>query len=160
MGKKPPVTPAIRALRAAKVDYEPFEYAYVERGGTQASSTALQTEEYRVIKTLIFEDDRGKPCLILMHGDHSVSSGALARAAGAKSMKPARPEKAQKWTGYQVGGTSPFGLRSSMTMLVEETILQLDRVWVNGGKRGFLVCLSPSVFTEVLGAKPVQVGVP
>jgi len=159
MGKKPPVTPAIRALRAAKVPYEIFEYPYVERGGTSASSKALGVSEYQVIKTLVFEDEQGNPWMILMHGDHSVSSGALAKAAGTKSMKPARPDKAEKWTGYQVGGTSPFGTRRPIPLMVEESILSLEKVWVNGGKRGFLLQLHPNVFLTVLKAQSVMVGV-
>ena len=159
MGKKPPVTAAIRALRSAKVKYDTFEYNYVDKGGTNASSKAMGVSEHEVIKTLVFEDDRGNPWMILMHGDCSVSSGAMARAVGVRSMRPARPEKAEKWTGYQVGGTSPFGLKKQCPLLVEESILQLDSVWVNGGKRGFLVCLDPKVFTTVLKATAVQVAV-
>ena len=159
MGKKTPVTAAIRALRSAKVNYQTFEYTYVEKGGTHASSQALGVSENVVIKTLVFEDDQGKPWMILMHGDCSVSSGAMARAAGVRSMKPARPEKAEKWTGYQVGGTSPFGVRKAIPLLVEKSILRLDSVWVNGGKRGFLVSLDPTIFTTVLDGTPVQVAV-
>lgn len=159
MGKKPPVTAAIRALRAAKVPYEIFQYPYVERGGTSASSNALGVSEHRVIKTLVFADEQDNPWMVLMHGDHSVSSGALAKAAGTKSMKPARPEQAEKWTGYQVGGTSPFGTRRSIPLMVEESILQLENVWVNGGKRGFLIQLQPNVFLTVLKGHPVSVGV-
>ena len=159
MGKKIRVTPAIRALRAHNIEFETFEYAYVEKGGTGASSQALGVEENKVIKTLVFEDDQATPWMILMHGDCSVSSGALARAVGVRSMKPARPDKAEKWTGYQVGGTSPFGIRKSMEVLVEKTILDLDFIWINGGKRGFLVRIAPSTLLHVLSARPVEVAV-
>lgn len=152
MGKKDkaPVTAAVRELRAHGVDFEPHLYRYVERGGTAVSSQELGVDEHRVIKTLVMEDDDGAPLVVLMHGDREVATGVLARQIGARKVTPCAPAVAEKHSGYQTGGTSPFGLRTSMPIYAERTIGELDRIYINGGKRGFLVSLSPSVLADVL----------
>ena len=154
---KSPVTAAVRALRAAGVDFEPHEYAYVERGGTAASSAALGVPEHQVIKTLVFGTDAGEGVVVLMHGDQEVSGRALARALDARSADPLPPVEAERRSGYQVGGTSPFGLRTPMRLFVERTVLDLPRIYINGGKRGFLVALDPQVLVAKFGAVPVEV---
>jgi Cys-tRNA(Pro) deacylase len=154
---KTPVTMAIRALRAANVAYEPHVYAWVEHGGTRASSQALGVDEHAVIKTLIFEDDRAAPLCVLMHGDREVSAKQLARIIGCKSVAPCTPAVADKHSGYQVGGTSPFGLKRAMPIYMERAIGELPRVYINGGARGFLVSLAPSEIVRVL--KPALVDV-
>lgn len=156
-----PVTPAIRALRAAGVAFEPCLYDYEEHGGTTVAARELGVDEHTVIKTLVFVDDQKKPLLVLQHGDRSVGPGLLAKAIGARSVTPATPEVAQKVTGYLVGGISPFGTRTTpLPIYVEQTILELEQVHINGGKRGFLVRLTPSAFTTVLAAVPVSVATP
>lgn len=152
-----PTTAATRALKQARVEYVPRLYDYVERGGTAVSSQALGIPEHHVIKTLVMHDDSKKPLIVLMHGDKSVSTKTLARELGVKSVDPCDPKTAEKHSGYQVGGTSPFGLRNAMPIYVEESVLSLDRIAINGGKRGFLVELSPRVLVDVLSAKPVSV---
>ena len=144
MSPKAPVTPAVRALRDAKIDFEPHLYPYEERGGTAASSAALGVAEHAVIKTLVMEDQDGAPLVVLMHGDREVAVGTLAKQLGKKRISPCNPDTAQKHSGYQVGGTSPFGLKRAMPIYAERTIQQLDRLWINGGKRGFLVSLTPA----------------
>ena len=153
---KPPVTMAIRALRAATVAFEPHLYVWAEHGGTHASSEALGVDEHAVIKTLVFEDERAAPLCVLMHGDREVSAKQLARAIGTKSVAPCAPQVADRHSGYQVGGTSPFGFRKDVDVFVQETILALPRILINGGRRGYLVGIVPSVLTERLHAKPVQ----
>ena len=148
---------AVRALRAANVAYEPHVYAWVEHGGTRASSEALGVDEHAVIKTLIFEDDRAAPLCVLMHGDREVSAKQLARIIGCKSVAPCTPAVADKHSGYQVGGTSPFGLKRAMPIYMERAIGELPRVYINGGARGFLVSLAPSEIVRVL--KPTLVDV-
>lgn len=155
--EKFPVTPAIRFLRAQNVAFESHLYPYVERGGTRASSIALGVDEHHVIKTLVFEDEAQQPLGVLMHGDKAVSAKELGRKIGARKIQSADPKSAEKHTGYAVGGTSPFGIRTPMKIYVEETILDLDWVFVNGGKRGFLVRIDPQVFLDPLGAIAVQV---
>jgi Cys-tRNA(Pro) deacylase len=152
------LTPATSFLKKHKVSFTEHEYAYVERGGTAASAAALGVEEHIVVKTLVMEDDSKKPFVVLMHGDRSVSQKALARALGTKSVTPCSPEVAQRHSGYQVGGTSPFGLRKPLPIYVEETILRLPQIYINGGGRGYLVCLEPNVLTTLLHAKPVVCG--
>jgi Cys-tRNA(Pro) deacylase len=152
-------TPAIHALRKHGVPFIEHPYRYEERGGTRVSARELGVDEHVVVKTLVMEDDRKQPLLVLMHGDREVSTKALARAIGAKVVTPCRPEIAERHTGYMVGGTSPFGTRKPLPVYVERTILGLDRVYVNGGRRGFLVSIAPSAFVDVLGATPVDVGI-
>jgi Cys-tRNA(Pro) deacylase len=150
---------AIRALRAANVTFEPHTYAWQPHGGTSASAQALGVDEHTVIKTLIFEDQSGTPLCILMHGDREVSTKQLARAVGAKSVGPCAPDVADRHSGYQVGGTSPFGLRRAMPVYAERTILDLPRIHINGGARGFLVAIDPRELVRVLGVTPVDVAI-
>ncbi len=150
---------AIRALRAAGVAFVPHLYAWQPRGGTQASSAALGIPEHAVIKTLIFETDRGEPLCILMHGDHEVSVKQLARAIGSKTVAPCSPEVADRHSGYQVGGTSPFGLRRAMPIYMQTTIRELPRIYINGGARGFLVELDPRDAERVLAPVLVDVAI-
>lgn len=156
---KYPVTQAVRFLREKGVEYEPHIFEYVEKGGTSHSSEALGVDEHEVVKTLVFETSEGKPVAVLMHGDRMVSEKNLARQLGVKSAAPASPEKAQRWTGYVFGGTSPFGLRTLMPILAEETIFGLERIFINGGKRGFLVEIEPAVLTETLDVERVEVAI-
>jgi Cys-tRNA(Pro) deacylase len=134
-------------------------YDYVEHGGTAESARQLGVDEHAVVKTLVMQDDRAQPLVVLMHGDRQVSTKNLARAIGCKSVEPCKPEVAQRHSGYLVGGTSPFGLRKAMPVYVEETVLALPRIWINGGRRGFLVGLAPAVLVQVLGATPVLCGI-
>ena len=154
---KHPVTMAIRVLRAEKVAFEPHLYAWEPHGGTRASSEALGVDEHAVVKTLIFEDEARKPLCILMHGDREVSAKQLARAIGVKSVAPCAPAVADRHSGYQVGGTSPFGLRHPMPVYLQRTILDLPTIYINGGARGFLVSLDPHEVERVL--KPALVDV-
>lgn len=157
---KTPVTPAIRLLRQAKVPFVPHLYAYEERGGTAVSARELGVDEHRVIKTLVMEDDGGRPLIVLMHGDREVSTKELARCLGAKSVQPCPPAVADRHSGYQVGGTSPFATRKAMPVYWEETISGLPTIFVNGGKRGFLVELAPADLERLLQPTPVKVGIP
>lgn len=154
-----PVTMAVRVLRQHQVPFEPHVYAWEPRGGTRASAEHLHVDEHLVIKTLIFEDERKQPLCILMHGDKEVSAKNLARALGKKSVAPCAPEVADRHSGYQVGGTSPFGLKRAMPIYVERTILELPRIYINGGARGFLVAIAPSDLTRVLTPTPVDVAI-
>ncbi|MDQ3801931.1 MAG: aminoacyl-tRNA deacylase [Acidobacteriota bacterium] len=154
-----PVTPAIRALREKKIEFEPHLFEYVEKGGTKHSSKELGVDEHAVIKTLIFETSEKKPLIVLMHGDLQVSTKNLARHLNVKSVAPAPPEKASKLTGYLVGGTSPFGVKTRMPVYAEKTIFALERIFINGGKRGFLVAVEPRVLRDVLQPPPVEVEV-
>jgi Cys-tRNA(Pro) deacylase len=154
---KHPVTMAIRALRAAGVAFVPHLYAWQPHGGTAASAEALGVAEHAVIKTLIFEDDARKPLCILMHGDREVSTKNLARAIGVKTVAPCAPDAADRHSGYQVGGTSPVGRRKPMPVYMQQSILELPRIYINGGARGFLVEISPVDAQRVLA--PVLVDV-
>jgi Cys-tRNA(Pro) deacylase len=156
---KHPVTMAIRTLRAANVAFEPHLYAWQPHGGTRASAEALDVDEHAVIKTLIFEDDRKQPLCILMHGDREVSAKNLARAIGTKTVQPCTPEVADRHSGYQVGGTSPFGLKRQMPVYMQQTILDLPRIYINGGARGFLVSIDPREAERVLKPTLVDVAV-
>jgi Cys-tRNA(Pro) deacylase len=156
---KHPVTMAIRALRAAGVAFDPYLYAWQPHGGTRASSEALEVPEHAVIKTLIFEDEARQPLCVLMHGDREVSSKNLARAIGTKTVQPCAPEVADRHSGYQVGGTSPFGLRRQMPVYMQQTILELPRIYINGGARGFLVAIDPREAQRVLAPTLVDVAV-
>lgn len=151
------VTPAIRVLRQHKVDFVPFQFAYLEKGGTAHSSASLGVPEHTVIKTLIMQNADKKPLCVLMHGDFEVSTKALARHLNTKSIQPCAADVAEKFSGYQVGGTSPFGLRTAMPIYVESTILDLPEIYINGGGRGFLVRINPRVLQEVLKAVPVTI---
>lgn len=152
-----PITQAIRVLRQHNVAFEPFEFQYAEKGGTSHSSAMLGITEHEVIKTLIMQDAHKKPLCVLMHGDCEVSTKALARHIGTKSVDPCPPNIAEKHSGYQVGGTSPFGLRTTMPIYVEATILDLEKIYINGGGRGFLVRIASKTLTDVLKAAPVHV---
>ena len=154
---KHPVTMAIRALRAAGVAFTPHLYDWEPHGGTRASAEALGVDEHAVIKTLIFEDDARRPLSILMHGDREVSAKNLARAIGCKAVAPCAPAIADRHSGYQVGGTSPFGLRRAMPIYMQRTIVELPSIYINGGARGFLVSLDPREAERVL--QPVLVDV-
>jgi Cys-tRNA(Pro) deacylase len=154
---KHPVTMAIRALRQHQVTFVPHLYEWEPRGGTRASAEALGVDEHAVIKTLIFEDDRRQPLCVLMHGDREVSAKNLARHLGVKSVAPCAPEVADRHSGYQVGGTSPFGLRRAMPVYLERTIAELPVIYINGGARGFLVELAPAELVRVLAPTPVDV---
>lgn len=159
MAKKPKrlsETPALAWLRQHGVEFTEHGYDYVDRGGTAESSRQLGVTEHEVIKTLVMEDDARQPLIILMHGDRQVSTKNLARAIGVKSVERCRPEVAQRHTGYLVGGTSPFATRKSMPVYVEASILELPRIFLNGGQRGHLVSLGPTILTEILGAMAVQ----
>jgi Cys-tRNA(Pro) deacylase len=140
----------VRALRAAKVDFVPHVFEYEPRGGTRHSAEVLGVDEHAVVKTLIFEDENRRPLCVLMHGDCEVSTKNLARQLSKKSIKPCAPEVAEKHSGYLVGGTSPFGLRKPMPVYAERTIFELDRIFINGGARGFLVEISPADLGRLL----------
>jgi Cys-tRNA(Pro) deacylase len=152
-----PVTMAVRALRQHRVDFTPHLYTWEAHGGTAASARHLGVDEHAVIKTLIFEDDAKKPLCILMHGDREVSAKNLARQIGRKSVAPCAPEVADRHSGYQVGGTSPFGLKRAMPVYCETSIATLPRIYINGGARGFLVGIDPRELLRVL--QPTQVEV-
>jgi Cys-tRNA(Pro) deacylase len=150
---------AVRALRAAGVAFEPHLYAWQPHGGTRASAEALGVDEHMVVKTLIFEDERRSPLCVLMHGDREVSAKQLARLIGAKSVAPCAPDVADRHSGYQVGGTSPFGLRHAMPIYMQRSILDLPRIHINGGARGFLVAIDPKEAQRVLAPTLVDVAV-
>ena len=149
-------TPATQALRAAGVAFAEHVYDYVEHGGTAESARALGWDEHAVVKTLVMQTERAEPLIVLMHGDRQVSTKNLARCIGAKSVEPCKPEVAQRHSGYQVGGTSPFGLRKSLPVYVEATVLGLPRLLINGGRRGYLLEMAPEVLTRCLDARAVQ----
>jgi Cys-tRNA(Pro) deacylase len=156
---KTPVTTAVRALRAAKVEFTDHLYTYEEKGGTAVSARELGVDEYAVVKTLIMEDEKKKPLIVLMHGNRQVSEKQLARVIGVKTITPCTPETAHKHTGYLVGGTSPFGTRTAMPLYMEETILDLPRIYINGGKRGYLVGIDPQELVRLLKPVVVKVGI-
>ena len=154
--KHAPETPATSFLRRHRVPFTEHLYSYVEHGGTGESSKQLGVNEHAVVKTLVMQDQDAKPLIILMHGDRQVSLKSLARQIGAKRVEPCKQEVAQRHTGYQVGGTSPFGTRKTMAIYVERTILAQPAIFINGGNRGFLVQITPQVLTDVLHAQPVD----
>ncbi len=158
MAKKEHVseTPATQLLKAHKVEYTEHPYEYLEHGGAQHSAQVLGWDPYTVVKTLIMQDQDAKPLVVLMHGNRKVSTKNLARQIGAKSVEPCKPEVANRHSGYLVGGTSPFGTRREMPIYIEETILALPRILINGGRRGYLVGITPQVCVQLLGATPVQ----
>ena len=149
-------TPATSMLKQHDVIYTEHVYEYGEHGGTGVSSTSLGVDEHHVVKTLIFEDDKRQPLCVLMHGDCKVSTKELARQIGAKRVAPCKPEDAMRHSGYQIGGCSPFGLRKPMPMYMEASILDLDRILINGGKRGFLVGLPPQDLVRIARPKLVN----
>jgi Cys-tRNA(Pro) deacylase len=150
-------TPATELLARHGVAYTEHTYEYVEHGGTAVSSSALGVPEHEVVKTLVMETDKGDPLVVLMHGDRKVSTKELARVAGAKRIFPCKPDVAQRHSGYLVGGTSPFGTRKRMPVYLERSVLALPRIYINGGRRGFLLGMEPGVLTQVLS--PVLVDV-
>ncbi len=149
-------TPATAWLKAHGVAYTEHPYTYVDHGGTAESARQLGVDEHSVIKTLVMQDDQARPLVVLMHGDRQVSTKALARAIGVKSVEPCTPEAAQRHSGYLVGGTSPFGTKKDMRVFVEASVLGLPRICINGGRRGYLVGLAPQVLVDHLQARPVQ----
>jgi Cys-tRNA(Pro) deacylase len=152
-------TPATQWLKARQVAYTEHPYDYVDHGGTAESAKQLGWPEHAVVKTLVMQDDKAEPLIILMHGDKQVSTKNLARAIGVKGVEPCKPDETQRHSGYLVGGTSPFGTRKAMRVYVEEGILALEKILINGGRRGYLVGMAPGVLTEVLGAQPVSCGI-
>jgi Cys-tRNA(Pro) deacylase len=157
--EKAPVTPAVRALRAAGVVFTDHLYDYEEKGGTAVSARELGVDEHSVVKTLVMENEDKQPMVVLMHGDKQVSTKELARIIGVKSIQPCNPETANRHTGYMVGGTSPFGMRKQMPVYMEKSILDLPRIYINGGKRGYLVGVAPVDVTKVLAPKLVSIAI-
>ncbi len=153
-------TPATQQLRRAGIEFTEHPYDYVDHGGTAESARQLGVDEHAVIKTLVMQDERAQPLIVLMHGDCQVSTKNLARAIGAKAVEPCKPEVAQRHSGYQVGGTSPFGIRKPMPVYVEATVLDLPRIFINGGRRGYLVGLAPAVLGTLLQAQAVPCALP
>ena len=149
-------TPATQWLRQHRIDFTEHVYDYVEHGGTAESARQLGVPEHEVVKTLVMQDEKAQPLIVLMHGDRQVSTKNLAREIGCKSVEPCKPEVAQRHSGYLVGGTSPFGTRKTLPVYVEATILALPRIRINGGRRGFLVGVDPQVLLHPLGARQVQ----
>lgn len=149
-------TQATQLLRKHHVSFDEHPYPYEEHGGTSVSARELNVPEHAVIKTLVMQDEAAKPLIVLMHGDCKVSTKNLARGIGCKSVEPCKPEVAQRHSGYMIGGTSPFGTKKAMPVYVEASILELPRIYINGGRRGFLVSLAPQVLLDLLKAKPVQ----
>ena len=149
-------TPATAVLRANGIPFTEHSYEYQEHGGAQHSAQVLSVDPFSVVKTLIMQDEHAKPLVVLMHGNRKVSTKNLARQIGVKSVEPCTPEVAHRHSGYLVGGTSPFGLRKSMPIYIEDAILSLPKILINGGRRGYLVGIDPQVCVDLLGAKPVQ----
>ena len=154
-----PVTPAIRFLKAHNVEFESYFYKYEDKGGTRNTSVQLKVDEHQIIKTLVFEDDTSKCLIVLMHGDKECSTKELARIIGEKSVRPATPQKATKVTGYIFGGTSPFGTRTKLDTYVESSILELDKIYLNGGKQGFIISIKPDVVTKLLDAQAINIAI-
>lgn len=152
-----PMTTAIRLLKDKKISFEPFFYEYEEKGGTAVSSRELNVPENNVIKTLIMEDENKKPMIVLMHGDQQVSTKQLARELGIKTVKPCEPDVANRHSGYVVGGTSPFATKKSMPVIMQKTIADLAYILINGGKKGFLVRLSPNAVIQLLNPKLLEI---
>ncbi len=152
-----PITPAIRVLRQRKIEFTPHVFEYIEKGGTKHSSEVLKVDEHAVIKTLVFETNERKPFIVLQHGDFQVSTKVLARILSVKTIAPVSPERANKLTGYLTGGTSPFGAKTKMPVYAEKTIFDLEKIYINGGKRGFLIAIEPRVLLDVLKIEAVEV---
>lgn len=153
-------TPATQWLRRHGIAFTEHVYEYVEHGGTAESSRALGVPEREIVKTLVMEDETGRPLIVLMHGDRKVSTKNLARQTGRKRIEPCAPEVAQRHTGYQIGGTSPFGTRKALPVFVERSVLALPRILINGGRRGYLVGIDPAVLTAALEATAVDCALP
>lgn len=153
------VTPAIRFLRERKVEFSEHLYQYVEHGGTSTFAKQYHVDEHMVVKTLIMEDENRKPFVVLMHGNEEVSTRELARVIGVKKVAPCTPQTAQKHSGYMVGGTSPFGTRKAMPVYMEETILALPKIYINGGRRGYLIAMDPHDIVKTLNPTLVHVGI-
>jgi Cys-tRNA(Pro) deacylase len=153
-------TPATQFLRQHKIVFTEHPYDYVDHGGTGESARQLGVDEHRVVKTLVMEDEQAKPLIVLMHGDCSVSTKNLARQAGCKSVLPCKPEVAQRHSGYMIGGTSPFGTKKRMPVYVEGSVLALEKIYLNGGRRGYLIGIDPAILVSLLEAKPVQCALP
>jgi Cys-tRNA(Pro) deacylase len=153
-------TPATQLLRRAGVAFSEHVYDYVEHGGTNESARQLGIDEHAVVKTLVMQNEGGEPLVVLMHGDRQVSTKALARAIGTKAVATCTPEAAERASGYQVGGTSPFATRKAMPVYVEASILELDRICINGGRRGYLIGIAPRVLATLLAATPVSCAQP
>jgi Cys-tRNA(Pro) deacylase len=151
------MTPGTAFLKAQGVSFTEHTYEYVEHGGTEVPALALGVPEHTIIKTLVMEDEARKPLIVLMHGDRKVSTKNLARQAGRKSIEPCAPEVAQRHTGYQIGGTSPFGTKKPLPVYAERSILELPEIYINGGRRGLLVKLRSTDLARVLGVSPVDV---
>lgn len=149
-------TQATQFLRKQGVCFSEHPYPYEEHGGTKVSARALGVPEHDVVKTLVMQDEAARPLIVLMHGDCKVSTKNLARAIGCKSVEPCKPDVAQRHSGYQVGGTSPFGTRKALPVYVEESILALGKIYINGGRRGYLVAIAPQVLVDQLAARPVN----
>ncbi|MFZ3117956.1 MAG: aminoacyl-tRNA deacylase [Variovorax sp.] len=158
MARKPHVseTPATQLLRARGIAFTEHPYPYLEHGGAQHSAAVLGLDPFTVVKTLVMQDQDARPLLVLMHGNRTVSTKNLARQIGAKSVEPCKPEVANRHSGYLVGGTSPFGTKRDMPVYIESTILDLPKIAINGGRRGYLVGIDPQVCVSLLGAQPVQ----
>ena len=154
------LTPATQWLRRHGVEFSEHPYDYLDHGGTAESARQLGVPEHAVIKTLVMHDDKAQPLLVLMHGDREVSTKALARVLGVKSIEPCPVEVAQRHSGYLVGGTSPFGTRKPLPVVVQASVLELPRIWINGGRRGYLGGLAPAVLSATLGATPVHCALP
>ncbi len=157
--EKAPVTAAIRELRAHKIEFTDHLYEYEEKGGTAVSARELGVPEHAVVKTLVMEDDDRNPLIVLMHGDLKVSTKELARIIDVKTVAPCNPDTANRHSGYVVGGTSPFGTRKQMPVYMEETILGLPKIYINGGRRGYLVGIAPRDAVRILSPKMVKVGI-
>jgi Cys-tRNA(Pro) deacylase len=151
------MTPATAFLEAQKVAFTEHEYQYVEHGGTEVPAKALGVDEHAIVKTLVMEDEARKPLIVLMHGDRKVSTRNLARQAGRKSIEPCKPEVAQRHTGYQIGGTSPFGTKKALPIYVERSILGLEEIYINAGRRGLLLKIRTAELARVLRVNPVDV---
>jgi Cys-tRNA(Pro) deacylase len=156
MSKHVSETPATKMLKRYQVSFGEHIYDYVEHGGTTESASQLGVSEHAVVKTLVMQNDKAAPLIVLMHGDRMVSTKNLARQIGVKSVEPCKPEVAQRHTGFMVGGTSPFGTKKAMPVYVEESVLALEKIYINGGKRGYLVSILPSVLGSLLDAQPVN----
>ena len=155
---KKSATPATALLAKHGIEYTEHEFEYVEHGGTGHSSSSMGVPEHHVIKTLVMEDDRAEPLIVLMHGDRKVSTKELARQAGVKRIAPCKPEVATRHSGYLIGGTSPFGTRKAMPIYLERSVLALERIYINGGRRGYLLGMHPAELVRLLDPTLVDVG--